>query len=65
MSHPDPRHDPTNVRIEDSPHAPTACPECGGIGTIQYPPGPGWYADSTDDCTACDGTGREPELLDK
>ena len=40
MSHPDPQHDPENVRIEDAPDAPTqANPEdvwvvcdCGGNG---------------------------------
>lgn len=43
------------------PSSNTACPACGGIGRIRYPPGPHWYAEQDDDCVECDGTGRTPD----
>jgi DnaJ-class molecular chaperone len=36
----------------------TACPGCGGTGSIRYPPGPDWYAEQEDACWECEGTGR-------
>jgi DnaJ-class molecular chaperone len=59
MSHPNPGHDPENVRIEDAPSAP--CRDCDGRGEFTYPPGPAWYAGQTDACPGCDGTGRSAD----
>lgn len=42
----------------------TACPACGGVGSIRYPPGPQWYAEQEDDCRECDGTGRTTDWKD-
>ena len=42
----------------DSPDVGTACPGCGGTGSIRYPPGPDWYAEQEDACWECEGTGR-------
>jgi DnaJ-class molecular chaperone len=65
MSHPDPQHDPENVRIEDAPYSPTnsptlPCRDCDGRGEFTYPPSLDWYSGQTDDCPTCDGTGRSP-----
>ena len=42
----------------------TACPACGGIGSIRYPPGPHWYSEQEDDCAECSGTGCTPDKED-